>query len=224
MHARADPTSSSPAWAAAATGRFAAILFDLDGTLVDSVAAVERAWSRWRTEEAVPDGVPPFPHGVPARVLVDSVIPLSGRERALQRLEEIETSEADAAVAVLGARELLAVVADARWAIVTSAAASVARARMRAAGLPLPRVFITGDDDITGKPSPEPFELAARRLGVDTAECVALEDSEMGLRSASAAGCAVIRVGTGADATALDSLRIRRDGESLIIETDHLQA
>lgn len=169
------------------------ILFDLDGTLIDSIAAVELAWKQWATVESVElSGTLAF-HGRTARDIVASLVPASRVAAAVERLSEFEQHPQVPVVVRLGAAELLAALPAERWAIVTSAARPVALARLAAAGLAAPKLLISGDDVTYGKPHPEPYR-AGRRLSTTSAAAVAFEDTVAGLRSARAAGCITVGV------------------------------
>jgi sugar-phosphatase len=212
-----------------ALGRFSAILCDLDGTLVDSRAAVERSWERWLREEGVVTSAADLPHGVPAKTIVESVIPSHRREVSAARLRDIEIADADGVGEVLGARRFLAPLPSDKWAIVTSSTPEVALARMRAAMIPPPAVLVTSDDVTRGKPSPEPFLRAAALLDVSPHRCLVIEDSDAGVASGLAAGCAVLiirgdRTVIPEDTAArifvsdLRLVRARLDGDDVVVE------
>lgn len=187
--------------------RAAELLFDLDGTLIDSIPAVEHAWRMWAAAEsiAVPSGMA-F-HGRTAFDLVSSLVPAPRVGGALDRLTKLEERPAVPVPVMPGALELISAIAPGHWAIVTSAARPVALARLAAAGMPLPEVFVTGDDVTHGKPHPEPY-LAGVRRATKATPAVAFEDTVAGLRSARAAGCLTVGiVGT----SALDELLAHAD-------------
>lgn len=192
----------------------AAVLFDMDGTLVDSGASVLRAW-HWTADEV---GLPfaafePYLHGIPADQVLARVAPAVPAERraavtaAMLARQAVDT---DGVVAVPGAAAALAAfdAVPARWAVVTSADRTLAEARIRAAGLPLPRQLVTAELTPVGKPAPDPYLYAARSLGVPPADCLVVEDSAAGVRSGRAAGCSVLgvltSVSSAADLPALD--------------------
>lgn len=166
------------------------LLFDMDGTLVNSIEAVEQMWRDWAVEHGVdlPD-IHAF-HGRTARDLVASMVPADQVERAAARLNEIESSWAHPIPTIAGAPELIASLPRDRWAVVTSAAAPVAASRLAAAGLPTPEHLVTGSDVANGKPHPEPFQRGRRRDGA----AIAFEDTVAGLRSARGAGCVTVGV------------------------------
>jgi sugar-phosphatase len=173
------------------------VLFDMDGTLIDSTAAIETAWLRWAAAETVNFGAVTLSHGRTARDLVTDLVSPDRVPGALARLVSIE-EEPGAPIALMpGAARLIGALPGASWAIVTSSARTVAAARLRASGIAVVGPVITGDDVLLGKPSPEPFLAGAAALGTSAKECVAFEDAIPGLLSARAAGCfAVGIVGT----------------------------
>ncbi|MCO8272854.1 HAD-IA family hydrolase [Actinoplanes sp. TRM 88003] len=173
---------------------FDAVLFDLDGTLIDSTASVLRSWRRLAAETGIPPGAVAAHHGRPARDLLRMLLPPRRVAAGLARITDLEVADAVTVQSTLGALSLFTGLPEARRAIVTSGSARLATARIRAAGLPVPAVMVTADDVRRGKPDPEPFVLAAQRLGVDPRRCLAVEDAVAGIRSARAAGCSVIAV------------------------------
>ncbi|MFF4600511.1 HAD-IA family hydrolase [Amycolatopsis sp. NPDC001319] len=176
-----------------------AVLFDVDGVLVDSTASGERSWTRWAHEHGldpavVLDGV----HGRRSTETVRMHLPEDQAEEGLRRIDELEIGDAGTTVAIPGAAELLASLAG-NWAVVTSASRPLLEARLAAAGLPLAPVVVTAADVSRGKPDPEGYLLGARRVGVPIGECAIFEDSDNGLAAAVAAGpAAVVGVGRGA--------------------------
>ncbi len=168
---------------------FAAVLFDMDGTLVDSTESVQRSWLHWAGEFGVPAERLVGWHGVPAKQIVETVVDPTRREEALARIEAIEVEDATSGIVVFdGAAEALAAVPAGRSAIVTSCTTALAWARIRAAGLAAPGIVVTASDVAVGKPDPAPYLLGARRLGVDAARCLVVEDAPAGLASGRAAG------------------------------------
>lgn len=175
-----------------------AVLFDLDGTLVDSAASVRRNWSRIATLIGR-DGEDIAGHlqGIPGRQVLRIIEPglPDHRIRELdQALIEGEIADTSDVVATKGAADLLGALPHDRWGIVTSGPRRLARARLRAAGLPVPRTLITADDVVTGKPDPAPFRLAAAQIGHPPERCLAVEDAPAGIASARAAGCRTLGV------------------------------
>jgi sugar-phosphatase len=176
------------------------VLFDLDGTLVDSTASVRRNWARVAAmigrpgQDLVGDR-----HGVPGHQVLRVVAPELSEQRVRelnQALVEGEISDTADVVATAGAAALLSSIPPGRWAIVTSAPRRLALARLGAAGLPTPAVLVTADDVRVGKPDPAPFRLAVRRLGSVAERCLVIEDAPAGISAARAAGCPVLGVRT----------------------------
>ena len=178
------------------------MLFDLDGTLVDSTAAVERCWRRWAAEFGV--RLPAvLEHGMPARTGVSRYLPAHLVEAGVARMEQLEVSDTEGITALPGASEALATVGTERAAVVTSCTAELAQARISAAGIAAPNVVITVDQIARGKPDPEGFLLAAHRLGVEPGWCLVVEDAPSGLVAARSAGCATIALTTTTPRSAL---------------------
>lgn len=173
---------------------FDAVLFDLDGSLVDSTASVIRSWHRFAVELDVPLEALHENHGQPARTLVERVLPPERTEAGLARITALEVADAAGVRPNIGASSLFASVPTDRRAIVTSGSVPIATARLAAAGLPRPGVLISSEDVPRGKPDPAPYLLAARRLGVEPTRCLVVEDAAAGIRSARAAGCQVLAV------------------------------
>lgn len=175
---------------------FEAVLFDNDGTLTDSTAAVERSWQAWAADHGVPLEVLSGYHGVPSRGIVAAVVgPDVDVDLATADIDRRELEDLDGVVGLPGAAEALAALAE-RSAIVTSASRELAELRIAAAGLTPPGTMVTADDITTGKPDPEPYLVGAAKLGVDPARCLVVEDAPAGLRSGRAAGAATIAVTT----------------------------
>jgi mannitol-1-/sugar-/sorbitol-6-phosphatase len=170
-----------------------AILLDMDGTLVDSDAAVERAWITWATEHQVdPDAAVALAHGSPADRTVRQLLPDvddAAVAVAAQRQLALQYHDLSDVVLAPGAQRLLETIERLQmpWAVVTSADVPLAKARLGAAGID-PPLLITVEDVTVGKPDPECFVLAARQLGVDAHRCLVVEDSAPGLAAARAAG------------------------------------
>lgn len=175
-------------------------LFDLDGTLVDSLPVVERSWQFWAKSYGVdPQAVLDFIHGKQAITTLRHFMP-DKSEAEIQaeflRLEQIEANDLDGIRALPGAVALLQHL-DAQsvpWAIVTSGSIPVAHARHRAAGLPTPAVFVTAEQVKRGKPQPDAYLLGAELLGLPPQDCLVVEDALAGVQSGLAAGCHVAAV------------------------------
>lgn len=181
---------------------FAAVIFDNDGTLVDSAGSVVRSWVRWAGEhEVAPERLRGY-HGVPAAAIIEAVAPHVDPVAAFARIEELEIEDVDGVVALPGVLAAVADLAGAPVAVATSATRRLAGVRLEAAGVEIDEV-VTIDDVERGKPAPDPYLEAARRLGVDPADCLVCEDAPSGIAAARAAGCAVLAVTTTADADEL---------------------
>jgi HAD superfamily hydrolase (TIGR01509 family) len=170
-----------------------AVLLDMDGTIVDSDASVERAWTTWSVEHDLdPADVLPTVHGSPPEPTVRRLLPaLDDRAVAVSARRQMDLQYDDLAdvVAAPGASELLAALdrLGLPWAVVTSADVRLAKARLGAAGID-PPLLVTVEEVRRGKPDPEGFLIAAGRLGVEPGACLVVEDSEPGLASGRAAG------------------------------------
>jgi sugar-phosphatase len=173
--------------------RFAAVLSDLDGVLVDSGAAVERVWREWAVSRSLdPDLVVRTSHGVPAAQVIERVAPWLNPGAEGERVDRLHA--ATGGVAVPGAAALLALVAP--LAVVTSCSAPLAAARFSAAGLAAPAVLITSELTERGKPFPDPYVAAAAALGVSPRDCLVVEDAPAGVEAGLAAGAEVWAVAT----------------------------
>ncbi|QXJ21256.1 HAD-IA family hydrolase [Actinomadura graeca] len=187
-----------PVAARARYGPFAAVLFDCDGVLVDSQAICRETWTRWLDRVGIEDhSVVEALEGRPIREAMAELIPAGRLDREVDWFSSMELRSASGVRAVPGAGDAVRGLLNADWAVVTSASRALARARLAAAGLPCPRVMIAADDVAAGKPAPDCYRLAARRLGVPAGRCVVLEDSGAGARAAALAGATVLGVGAG---------------------------
>jgi sugar-phosphatase len=173
---------------------FAAVISDLDGVLVDSTAPTVRSWRAWGERHGI-DGaaVQAANHGRPGRAVIAEHVSAALVDAESEWLARAETEDTDGVIAYPGAADVLALP---RVAIGTSCTAPLARARLVAAGLPVPAVFVTSDQVACGKPAPDTFLLAAERLGVDPAACLVFEDAPAGIAAARAAGMTVWAVTT----------------------------
>jgi sugar-phosphatase len=170
-----------------------ALLFDLDGVLVDSTPAVIRVWSRWAIARGFdPDEVVRKAHGRPSIATIRDYLPHADEEAENREVERGEIEDLDGVVPLPGARELLSALPSDRWTIVTSCTRPLGQTRLRAAGLPIPSHMITCDDIKNGKPDPEPYLKGAALLGVSAKDCVVVEDAPAGIRAGKAAGARVI--------------------------------
>lgn len=174
---------------------FQAVLFDNDGTLTDSRSAVQRAWLAWAEHHGIDPAALVGFHGVPSSSIVRQVAGHLDVGALTADIDRRELEDVEGVVALPGAGDALAAAGE-RTAIVTSATLDLATARLRAAGLTPPAVVVTSEDITRGKPDPEPFLVGARKLGVDPARCLVVEDAPAGLRAGRAAGAATLAVVT----------------------------
>jgi mannitol-1-/sugar-/sorbitol-6-phosphatase len=170
-----------------------ALLFDMDGVLIDSTPAVARVWSRWAIAHGFdPETIVRKAHGRPSIATIRDLLPHADHEAENREVESGELADLDGVVFLPGALELLRALPRDRWAIVTSCTRPLAEARLRAAGLPIPQRLVTCDDVKDGKPNPEPYLKGAAQLGVRAKDCVVVEDAPAGVRAGKAAGARVI--------------------------------
>lgn len=176
-----------------------ALLFDNDGTLVSSLASVDRCWTRWAGEYGITaeEFARVELHGRPAAEIAADLLPAEVVPEAVARIEDLEVEDVpnDGVHLLPGTRAFLDVLPAERWAVVTSATRRLAEARLDAVGI-LPKTMVTADDITRGKPDPEPYLLAARALGVDPAHCVVFEDAPAGLTAGRAAGMTTVALTT----------------------------
>ncbi|MFF8872118.1 HAD-IA family hydrolase [Streptomyces massasporeus] len=176
-----------------------ALLFDNDGTLVSSLASVDRCWTRWAGEYGIT--AEQFArvelHGRPAAEIAADLLPAELVPQAVARIEDLEVDDVpnDGVHLLPGTRAFLDVLPAERWAVVTSATRRLAEARLDAVGI-LPKTLVAADDITRGKPDPEPYLLAARALGVDPEHCVVFEDAPAGLAAGRAAGMTTVALTT----------------------------
>jgi sugar-phosphatase len=173
---------------------YAAFLFDMDGTLINSITSANRVWTDWANRHGLePENVLRNMHGVRA---VDTIrrLNVAGMdvERETDLLTQAEMAATEGVVAIKGAQALLRSLPEDRWAVVTSAPRGLATHRLEVAGIPRPRVLVTAEDVTRGKPAPDAYLLAARRLEVEARNCLAWEDTHAGASAAEAAGADVI--------------------------------
>ncbi len=201
------------------------LLVDCDGVLVDSHDAAATAWNLW-AERWAPgfDFHRDIEHGRRIRDVVAGLVSAPGDvNQAVLELTRMELDRAIDVVAIPGARDLLVSSPEGSWAVVTSGGRAIATARMASAGLPQAPVLVTGEDVENGKPSPDPYVLAARRLRTPPGRCAVFEDAPAGIAAAVAAGVPTI-VGVGAAAcipqvtlAISDLTGVRFDGRELHI-------
>jgi sugar-phosphatase len=175
-----------------------AVLFDLDGVLVDSRRMVEQAWLRWADEQQLEaEKVLAVIHGRRGQDSVRLLAPHLDPVQQVQRISGYENGAGgDGPAAMPGALECVSFARRGRWAVVTSGGRELASRRLAAAGFPVPEVLVSGDDVTQGKPDPEPYLRAATELGVPAAQCVVVEDAPAGILAAKRAGMTVLAVTT----------------------------
>ena len=195
-----------------------AILFDLDGVLVDSTAVVVRTWRDWARDRGLAaERILEIAHGRPAAETVRLFAPHLDADSEARELERMEAENLDGVLEVDGARELLSALPADGWTVVTSGTRALASKRMEHVGLPLPERFVSADDVENGKPHPEAYLRGAEILGVHPEACVVVEDAPSGVSSARSAGMRVVAVATTyrqddlgeADAVASSLMKIR---------------
>jgi sugar-phosphatase len=170
-----------------------AMLFDMDGVLIDSTPAVARVWAGWAREHGFdPAEVVRRAHGRPSLMTVKELLPNSDHEAENREVERREIEDLDGVVPIPGAVELLNALPPDRWALVTSSTRALAMTRLQVTGLPIPKHLVTASEVVYGKPHPEPYLKAAEMLGVRPADCIVVEDAPAGIRAGNAAGARVI--------------------------------
>jgi mannitol-1-/sugar-/sorbitol-6-phosphatase len=184
--------------------RCSALLFDLDGVLINSTPAVARVWHRWAVEHGFdPEEVVPRAHGRPSLTTVREYLPNADHEAENREVERREIEDLEGVIPLPGALDLLAGLPPDRWTIVTSCTRKLAEVRIKAAGLPVPRRFISSNDITKGKPHPEPYLKGAAVLGFPATDCVVFEDVPAGVKAGKGAGARVIAFTTTVQAPAL---------------------
>ncbi|MES3097973.1 HAD-IA family hydrolase [Sphingomonas faeni] len=176
------------------TRSYAAFLFDMDGTILTSIASAERTWTKWAITHGLDAATfVPTIHGVQSvetvrRLNLPSVDPVA-EAAAITAAEMLDVGDVEP---IAGAAAFLASLPPERWTIVTSAPRALAEVRLKAAGLPIPPTMIAADDIPNGKPAPDCFLVAAERLGVIASDCLVFEDAPAGITAGEAAGADVL--------------------------------
>jgi mannitol-1-/sugar-/sorbitol-6-phosphatase len=223
-----------PAGGVEVTIQCRAILFDLDGVLIDSTESVVRHWREWAERHNLDLAeIMRLAHGRRTIETMRRIAPHLPVEQEALCFAAGEAADTQGVIAIDGALPLLEALPPGTWAIVTSGTKDVAVARLRSQRLPVPRIMVTAEDVANGKPDPEPYLVAANRLGIPAEQCVVVEDSPAGIAAARAAGMRSIaiasthaRVELAMDTTVLDrlgGLRVENDasgGLVLRIPTD----
>jgi mannitol-1-/sugar-/sorbitol-6-phosphatase len=211
-----------------------AILFDMDGVLIDSAPAVERVWRQWAVAHGLdPAGVVAQAHGRRSIETIRAVAPQMDAERENEKVEQMEIADKEGVTALPGSARLLHDVPPEKFAVVTSATRPLAMARLGYAGLAAPNHLVTADDVIHGKPSPEPYLKGAALLGVAPGDCLVFEDTPAGITAASSAGMRVIALHTTYKASALAAadaiipslaqVKAELRGDALLVEINNLR-
>ena len=204
--------------------RFGAFLFDMDGTLLNSIAAAERVWTAWALRHGLDlKTFLPSIHGMRAIETIRKLgLPDIDPAEEARGLTLAEIEDVEGIVAIAGAAAFLASLPTDRWVIVTSAPRRLAERRLEAAGLPFPPMMISGEDVENGKPAPDCFLLGAERLAQLISECLVFEDAPAGIRAAEAAGAALVVINAThryaletehLSVPGYEALAVRRDGE-----------
>jgi sugar-phosphatase len=172
-----------------------AILFDLDGVLVDSTRAVDREWRAWAARKGVDgDAIMAIAHGVRTVEVIRWVAPHLDAELEASLIESEEAEDKEGVVVMPGAVELVQSIPDGRWGVVTSGSRLLASTRLEYCGIPVPRVLITSDDVTHGKPHPEPYLKGAEGLGFPPTDCLVIEDAPAGIQSGLSGGMKVVGI------------------------------
>jgi len=177
--------------------RCRALLFDMDGVLVDSTPAVTRVWTTWAKRYGLdPAEVVRQAHGRPSIATIRELLPSADHRVEDQAIEKAEIEDIEDVIALPGTIQLLSALPDDRFAVVTSATRALALVRLRAAGFAIPKHLVTSNDIQRGKPDPEPYIKGAQILGLSPADCIVIEDAPAGIQSGKAAGSRVIALRT----------------------------
>jgi sugar-phosphatase len=205
-----------------------ALLFDNDGVLVDSHDTVDRCWEILGEEYGLEGFSISNHYGTRAEDLVRSLVGDELFAEANNRINQLEQENAHETIPLPGAVELLPSLPPGTWTICTSANPNLGRARILAAGLPMPEHLVTGGDVLAGKPAPDPYLLGAKKLGYLPSECVVFEDADAGVKAAKAAGVSLVigvstrALDTDADIVVADLVGIRFDGKELFIPEEKI--
>jgi sugar-phosphatase len=195
--------------------RCEALLFDMDGVLIDSTPAVARVWAGWAREHGFdPETVVHKAHGRPSRATIRELLPHADIEREDREVERREIEDLDGVVLLPGAGRLLSNLPPERWTIATSCTRALAEVRLGAAGLPVPKTMVTSSEVKIGKPDPEPYLKAAAKLGFAAPDCIVVEDAAAGVRSGKAAGARVIAV-----LTTMNRRELEEAGADWVVES-----
>jgi len=170
-----------------------ALLFDMDGVLIDSTAAVARVWKRWASERGFdPETVTAMAQGRPSITTIRELLPHADHLAENREVERREIEDLAGVIPCPGALQMLSRLPADLWALVTSSTKPLAEVRLRAAGLPIPKLLVTGSDVVNGKPHPEPFLKGAALVGFPPDQCIVVEDTPAGIRAGKLAGARVL--------------------------------
>lgn len=210
------------------TLRCKAILFDMDGTLVDSTAIVEGAWGWWAKRHGIPvANVLQFSHGRPTLATMEHFLPGRDHTAELVEMSAFEETQVQGLVPVPGAIRTVKSVQGGAWAVVTSAPRRLAEIRLETTGFPVPEVLVPADEIERGKPDPQGFLLAARHLGIAAGDCLVFEDTQPGLDAGVRAGMQSVALLTTFAPDQLSAewavrdfndVRVTRKGDDLLVE------
>ena len=185
-----------------------AVLFDMDGVLVDSTPAVSRVWRKWAADHGFdPEHVSHIAQGRPSITTIRELLPDSDHEAENRIVERMEIEDLVGVKACPGAAQLLRALPPDRWVLVTSSTRPLAMVRLRAGGHAVPKFVITGSDITHGKPHPEPFQKAAAMVGFPPSKCLVVEDTPAGILAGKAAGCRVLALRTTMAESVLEKAR-----------------
>ncbi|MCP4322799.1 MAG: HAD-IA family hydrolase [Psychromonas sp.] len=172
-----------------------ALLFDLDGTLVDTTDAVEQLWSQWADKHGLDkEAIFLEIHGTRGEYIVEKFAPHLDQQAELKQLIAHEDQLVDHVTAIPGAKVLLDQLKNMPWGIVTMSTKSSALKKLKVAGLPVPHILVTADDVKQGKPDPSPYLKAAQWLDISPEQCLVFEDAKAGIESAINAGMPVVQI------------------------------
>lgn len=209
------------------------LLIDLDGTLVDSRQAIAEAWSNWARQYGISDDAVRAALGGTSSDTLAKLVTATQLSEALSLITKLELETSIDVKASPGASEFISSIPPNKWSLVTSSRMTVARARMARAGLPLPRIVVCSDDYSRGKPDPEPYLVAIKRVGLRSTDLLAIEDSTIGITSAKSAQLRVIATAACSDSRDLEQASsivsdlskvfVSTVNATLLIRTEELQ-
>jgi mannitol-1-/sugar-/sorbitol-6-phosphatase len=200
-----------------------ALLLDMDGVLILSTPSVERSWRVWAARHGLdPEAVIHAAHGRPTQETIRAIAPQLDADAETRALDELEGADADGVEPVPGAARLLSALPAGSYAVVTSASRGLARIRFAQAGLDVPSVVVSADDVRRGKPDPDPYLTGAAKLGIESRDCIVIEDSPAGVAAGLAAGCRVIGLRTTYEDEALAGAEaVLSDLEGIAVRIDN---